>query len=228
MSYRYETHCHTALSSGCGRFESKQIIDFYRERGYAGIFVTDHFFNGYSVANFKGDISWREKVDILVSGYEGALEAAKGLDFDVFLGWEYTSEAADFLTYGLDKQWLYDHPDVMSLTAPQYFDLVHECGGYIVHAHPFRQADYIRKNVLYPNHIDAVEIINASHKQGTYFNDLAKCYCECLQLTKSAGSDAHGPMAHLAGLEFDHRLTSVRDYIDSMRDGKGRVFEIFE
>ena len=226
MSYRYETHCHTALGSGCGRFECREIIDFYRKCGYSGIFITDHFFNGYSAANFKGNISWNEKVDILCSGYEGALRAAEGLDFDVFFGWEYTTEGADFLTYGLDKEWLYSHPEVMQISPEEYFNLVHACGGYVIHAHPFRQADYIRKNVLYPNAIDAVEVINASHKQGTYFNDLAGSYCDCLQLPKSAGGDAHGPTKHLAGVEFDHRLTSVRDFISSMAQGQGSIFEL--
>ena len=38
-------------------------------------------------------------------------------------------------------------------------------GGFVVHAHPFREADYIDHIRLYPNCIDGVKVINASRTE---------------------------------------------------------------
>ena len=46
MTYRYETHLHTCESSACGVAHGRDYIAFYRDLGYRGLFVTDHFFGG--------------------------------------------------------------------------------------------------------------------------------------------------------------------------------------
>ncbi len=43
MSYKYELHCHTKMVSQCGRVEPKEIVKMYREKGYSGIVVTEHY-----------------------------------------------------------------------------------------------------------------------------------------------------------------------------------------
>ena len=46
MAYLYETHMHTCLASACGVSTGKEHVRFYKERGYTGIIITDHFFGG--------------------------------------------------------------------------------------------------------------------------------------------------------------------------------------
>ena len=44
--YLYETHMHTKEGSACGRDNAADIVRAYKEAGYAGVIVTDHFFGG--------------------------------------------------------------------------------------------------------------------------------------------------------------------------------------
>ena len=46
MSYLYETHCHTKESSACGLATADEMIAAYHQKGYRGVIITDHFFNG--------------------------------------------------------------------------------------------------------------------------------------------------------------------------------------
>ena len=48
MSYLYETHLHTTAASACAKSTGSEYISFYKELGFDGIIVTDHFFNGTS------------------------------------------------------------------------------------------------------------------------------------------------------------------------------------
>ena len=44
--YRYETHFHTALVSPCGNVPADEAVRAFHEQGYAGITVTDHYYDG--------------------------------------------------------------------------------------------------------------------------------------------------------------------------------------
>jgi histidinol phosphatase-like PHP family hydrolase len=46
MSYLYEPHLHTALSNACANSNGSEYIRLYKDLGYSGIIVTDHFYNG--------------------------------------------------------------------------------------------------------------------------------------------------------------------------------------
>lgn len=51
------------------------------DQGYSGAVITDHFFNGNCGVDQRQP--WVDKVNDFCAGYEAAVEAAKGLDFDV-------------------------------------------------------------------------------------------------------------------------------------------------
>lgn len=42
--YLYETHMHTSEASACAGSTGAQMARAYKEAGYTGIIVTDHFF----------------------------------------------------------------------------------------------------------------------------------------------------------------------------------------
>ena len=44
--YKYETHLHTKEASACASSTGAEMARAYQAAGYAGIIVTDHFFNG--------------------------------------------------------------------------------------------------------------------------------------------------------------------------------------
>ena len=64
--FRYETHMHTCQGSACGVSTGAEHARFYKERGYQGIFVTDHFFGGNpAVPRF---LSWEERIEQFLKG----------------------------------------------------------------------------------------------------------------------------------------------------------------
>ena len=183
--------------------------------------ITDHFFNGNTTV--PRELPWAERVDLLCRGYEKAYEEGKRIGIDVFFGWEYSLEGTDFLTYGLDKQWLLDHPEVIDVDINEYCDLVHNYGGFIVHAHPFREADYIAMIRLLPRKVDAVETDNACRTD--FENKLADQYADNYQLLKTAGSDNHiGRLDRFSGLQFAKPPQNVEEMIRFIRAGKADLF----
>ena len=68
--YRYETHLHTIEGSACGFTHGVDYPAIYKERGYDGIFITDHFFHGNTRPS--RELPWPEYVDAYMKGYEEA------------------------------------------------------------------------------------------------------------------------------------------------------------
>lgn len=220
--FKYETHLHTSEASGCASCCGADMADGAKNAGYDGIIVTDHFFNGNSAVPW--DLPWDKKIDLYCLGYENALKRGKEIGLDVFFGWEYTYMGSDFLTYGLDKRWLKMHPEIMDMKIYDYADSVAAEGGFIVHAHPFREACYIKQMTFIPDKIGAVEVVNTRNSLPIY-NERAKWFAESYNLPQTAGSDAHA-VKHLTGGVFcDTKINSVEDYINAVKNRKVTVIE---
>lgn len=215
--YKYETHLHTKEASACGFAYGAEYISFFKKLGYQGIFVTDHFFNGNS--GIDRSLPWEDKIHLFCKGYENALEEGKKQELDVFFGWESNFDGDEYLIYGLDKEWLLQHPEMMEWNQKEQFEQIHASGGAIVQAHPFRVRNYLQRINLHPYHVDAVEVFNAGNDQP---NDaLAYQYCLEKKLPMTAGSDIHrisdGP---LYGVTFEKPLSSAADYAKALREGR--------
>ncbi|MDE5698289.1 MAG: hypothetical protein K2I96_12910, partial [Lachnospiraceae bacterium] len=103
MSYLYEVHLHTTGASACARSAGSEYISYYKNLGYDGIIVTDHFFNGNCCV--PKNLPWEERVDIFCSGYEDARAEGNRQGLKVFFAWECRFDGDEFLVYGLDKKW---------------------------------------------------------------------------------------------------------------------------
>ena len=44
--FKYETHMHTSASSACGCNTPEEMVEAYKNAGYAGIIITDHHYGG--------------------------------------------------------------------------------------------------------------------------------------------------------------------------------------
>ena len=214
--YRYEMHCHTQQTSKCGKTPGAEMAEFYARAGYTGLVITDHFFNGNTTVPKRAP--WAERVERFQDGFRAAQERGKELGLDVFWGWEFSHKGTDFLTYGLDAEWLLRYPYCDQLAVSDYCDLVHRSGGWIVQAHPFREAGYIEMIRLLPRHVDAVETINACRSD--FCNVLGERYAETFRLRRFAGTDNHvGLRPRVASLDLDFRARSVREIMEAvMRD----------
>ncbi len=217
--YKYETHMHTSEASACAHSTGAEMAVKYKEAGYTGIIVTDHFFNGNTAVPW--DLPWKERVEIFCTGYEHAKAEGDKIGLDVFFGFEFGNGGSDFLVYGLDKQWLLENDYILEMELTRFFEYVHACGGKIIHAHPFRDYEYIRSTTFAPHFVDGIEIINASHSVPE-FNERAKIYADWYNLPVTAGSDAHNTTDRWygGGVLTDRRFTSAIDYANSVVERK--------
>lgn len=215
-TYKYETHMHTREGSACASATGREMVRAHIEKGYSGMIVTDHFFNGNTAV--PRNLPWKDRVNLFCKGYENAVDEARGTNFNVLFGWEYAFDGTEFLTYGLEKKFLLDYPDILSWNVEKYFDIVHEHGGFISHAHPFREAFYIDTIRLYPEHVDAVEVINSSHTDPK-FDERALAYAQKHNLLMTAGSDSHHlDGLHGGGMVFNKKINSIGDFIRAIKE----------
>lgn len=202
--------------------DGAELVRFYKSLGYDGVCITDHFIN-FTVA--PRDLPWNQRIELFYKGFEAAYEEGIKIGISVFFAWEFSYKATDFLTYGLNKEWLLEHEGLTDLNAKEYLNLVRESGGIAVHAHPFREArhiDYIR---LFPRDVDAVETINSSMDKNT--NDNADWYAKAYDLKAMAGSDIHRIIRkNLAGIKTNKKLTDINDFVEAVKSGQYETFTL--
>lgn len=228
--YAYETHLHTSQGSACARSSADDMARACREAGYTGIIVTDHFFYGNTAVD--RNLPWEEWVEGYCSGYELAKKTGDKIGLQVFFGWESGYQGTDFLIYGLDKQWLLEHPEIRDATVEEQYGLVHRAGGLVIHAHPFREEFYIPRVRLFPDFVDGVEVANASHAVKfpgpdgvSLFDRRAMDYALEHDFPRTGGSDIHSVDLIGGGMAFAEKLNDIRDYIAAVMDGKGRILQ---
>jgi hypothetical protein len=219
--YRYETHLHTSETSTCGVSSGAEFARHFKALGYTGIFVTDHFLNGNTTV--PAALPWDERVERFCLGFDATAREGRRIGLEVFFGWEYSYGWAHFLTYGLDRDWLLAHPDLLAWDVVTYFDRVRADGGGIVHAHPFR--DGIDLVHLAPGKVDAIEVVNAgrSDDANRHALDLAASFT----LPRTAGSDIHATtQKRLCGVTCPRRLAGGRDYMAAVASGEAALFDV--
>ena len=210
MPFLYETHMHTCLASACGVSTGKEHARFYREAGYTGIIMTDHFFGGNTAIN--RELPWEERIDLFWRGYEDAKEEGDRIGLDVFFGLEQNYAGDEYLIYGLTKEYMKAHPEMEHWTRRQQLDEVHRVGGCVIQAHPFRMRGYMDRIRLGTLFCDGIEAANLGNEQ----IDDARAYRmgRELNLVMTAGSDNHhSPRPGTYGVELEEKLTDIRDYV---------------
>ncbi len=228
--YKYETHLHTSEASSCASTPAAEMVRAHKAAGYDGIFVTDHFFN--SSTTVPKDLPWEQRIDLYCKGYENAFAEGAKVGLDVFFGVEWTVCGMDFLIYNKDKQWLKENERLlMEADERELFKEVRETGGFIVHAHPFREARYIPHFSLYPYHVDAVEVINCRNSDPLFGgknepNERAKAYAKMFGLPETSGSDTHSA-GHIVngGVLTPERITEPADYLRQIKNGSILLLE---
>lgn len=186
MEYKYELHCHTSMVSRCGRVAPKEIVRLYREKGYSGIVVTEH----YSPLTFgiRSYYKPQQLVDFYLSSYY-EMKQYETEDFSVIFGMElrHYATGADYLIYGIETEWLRQQGNLMALWEKQVYRLMHEQGYLVVQAHPFRP--YILR--CNPDYIDGIEVYNGKCDEKTNFKALQWAIQTGKLMT--SGSDFHQP-----------------------------------
>ncbi len=74
------------ITSSCAKVNSQTLVQMYKEAGYAGVVITDHYFKDYFDAI---DVRhWEDKVSKFLTGYKLAKEEGDRIGLRVILGME--------------------------------------------------------------------------------------------------------------------------------------------
>ncbi len=212
--YLFDTHIHTKEASSCSRVWAADIVKRYKELGYNGLVITDHF----SASQFKRHGStYEEQVQTYLSGYRAAKEF-EDENFHIILGMElrFLENDNDYLVYGFDEDFVINN-DLTQYNDPEEFRSVIEENNLIMfQAHPFR----IGMTVVDPELLDGVEVYNG-HGDHDSRNDIAYKWAEKHGLRKLSGSDFHGNLSlEPGGVYFEEYLTDSKQVADALRNGK--------
>ena len=220
--YLYETHLHTAPVSRCARSTALEVLTMYRDMGYRGVFVTNHFIDGN--INIDKTLPYEDRIRFYFSDYEEAKAIAPEIGIDVFLGVELSFGGTDFLVYGLSPDWFLSHPEIEEMKKSDELRLMASEGALIIQAHPFREANYIDHIRLFPRQIHGVEVLNACRTE--FENSMAKIYADSYGLIHFAGSDTHScAKKYFAGMSSETPIESEEDFINRLRRGELKIFE---
>jgi predicted metal-dependent phosphoesterase TrpH len=220
--YRYETHMHTNPVSRCAVATVRESLTAYRDMGYQGVFVTNHFVDGN--VRIDRNLPYEERLEFFFSDYEEAVEIGKELGIDVFCGAELTLHGTDFLVYGLSKEWYFAHPECVDMPRTKLLKMMCEEGALVIQAHPFRLTDWIDHVRLFPHCVHGFETYNACRTE--FENHLAEVYCNEYGLIHFAGSDNHvGPKQSVfGGMESETPIRDVEDFIERVKNGTMKPF----
>lgn len=220
--YKYETHLHTKYASACASATGREQAIGYKNAGYTGIIITDHFFRGNSC--IPKNLPWETRINMFCKGYEEAKKIGDQIGLQVFFGWEETFEGQDFLVYGLDKEWMLKHPEMEHWTIREQYETVNQNGGMVIHAHPFRDRPYIPKIRLFPKLVNGVEGYNACNYEDE--NRQAFLYAKQYELPITAGADSHHPDIIPCGIQVEKKFDSIDDYVQLIKN-RGHIKLIY-
>lgn len=222
--YKYETHLHTYPVSKCAQSTVRENLELYKEFGYDGVFITNHFLDGN--INIDYNTPYEEKINFYFSDYEEAKKLEDEIGIKVFCGVELTYKGTDFLIYGLDKDWYLSHPEIMDMKKSDELPFMMENGALVIQAHPYREAAYIDHIRLFPRHVHGVEIINACRSE--HENNMAKAYADSYELIEFAGTDNHtaGNRQTFAGMCSETPIVDENDFVNRVKNGEMKVFSM--
>lgn len=220
--YRYETHLHTSPVSQCARATVRESLQFYKDMGYDGVFITNHFLDGN--INYDRSRPYTEKIEYYFSDYEEGVKIGKEIGINVFCGLEQSYYGTDFLIYGLDKAWFLENPQIEQMHKSEELSFYMKSGALVIQAHPFREASYIDHIRLFPRHVHGVEVMNAARTE--FENKMAKIYAENYGLLEFAGSDNHTgeKQRKLAGGCFSEPILNEQDFVCRVKSGDMKIF----
>ena len=216
--YKYEMHIHTCPCSGGGA-DIREHIDALIEKGYSGMVVTNHFYNGDN--RVDKTLPWQKFVDAYRQDYLYGLEYAKTKDFDLLFGLEeHVGNGQEILIYGITPDLITAHPKLKGATAKTYAQIVHAAGGLVYQAHPYRARAYVK--APYPldclDCLDGIEVYNAANEPS--WNEKAQRLATDLGLAVIGGSDGHSvDSAGRSGIATKERIKDNQKLVEILKSG---------
>ncbi len=199
-----DLHVHTRRYSACSSIDPSDLIPRALEVGLDGLVLTEH------------GILWRQEkiAPLQEEAAKHGLLILAGQEISCFHG----GRRKDFLVFGIDTS-------LGSAGTPEeLIDLVHDQGGLVVAAHPFKPS---RLGVGYHGagdeirslNLDAVELYHPDHDEQA--REKVRSAAEELGIPMTGGGDAH-ELYHLGSnsTRFLNRVSTVDDLVNEIREGR--------
>ncbi|RLB37393.1 MAG: hypothetical protein DRH20_07845 [Deltaproteobacteria bacterium] len=203
----FDIHLHTRNYSGCSSIEAEDLVRRAEELGLDGIALTDH------------GIRWPE------DRVEALREACGVHDLVIIPGQEITcyngswKREGDFLVFGVKESL------GSGLSARELINLVHEQGGVVIAAHPYKRS---RRGDTYYGvgdgmadlDVDCIEALHPEHDDAAI--QKVRAFAESRGgIPLTGGSDAHElSMVGACTTLFHAPVTCEQDFVDALRKGK--------
>lgn len=190
-----DLHMHERRYSKDSFLSLEEIVPIARERKLDAICITDHDSMGLK---------------------EFAAEYSDKTGFPIFVGIEYYSLQGDILAFGID------HYPEERLDAQTFIDLVHEQGGVVVSAHPFRHNRRGLEGALDTlKGVDGIEILNGSTLPDATM--MAVRYAHKYEFALTGGSDCHYPykVGNVATW-FPNEICTMDELVQAIRNKECR------
>lgn len=218
MEYKYEIHCHTKEVSRCGQLPVKELVELYKNAGYSGLVLTDH----YSPMTFSISELFNKKKAI--KHYLKAYNEAKKYsteDFTILLGMELRFYATinDYLVYGITEQMLYDLPFLLPIYIKKASKKLRNLGCLFLQAHPTRKLITKAK----PEYLDGVEVFNgkASDEENAQALEWANTIPHTI---KTSGSDCHRKTGvGIGGIITTEKINTNDDLLRILKSGEFKL-----
>ena len=218
-----DMHAHTSGISRCCRADAAEVLRTARSAGIDGLVLCNHYQEVY-VTN--GDAA--ALAEAYIAEYLHAKQLADEMDFPLFFGAEVTAKLhgnAHILLYGIQPELLREHPEIYGYPLEKMYALVHEQGGLVVQAHPFRGGG----QVLDPHWLDGLEINCHPLYDATHCDRLLDIAAS-EQLLVTCGGDYHADTYRaVCGTHFpdDARdCAALAEYLKNTREIRLHVHEL--
>lgn len=180
-----DLHAHSSGISRCCQIPVEKVIDVAIENNLDGIVLTNHYHKPYI-----NDNNYNAFAKQYIEEYHKAKEYGEKHNFKVFFGLEVTMEKHSYvhlLIYGVNEQFVLDHPMLFDYSQEELYKLVKENNGVLIQAHPYRGNKDMLLNLKY---LDGIEINCHPLYEGTHIEKLTKIAKEN-NLILTCGGDFH-------------------------------------
>lgn len=184
--YRLELHAHSSPASGCSEVPADELVRVFKEAGYDGIALTNHFIANSDYTGSKENTIEMFKKDIYL-----AQETGDKLGIKVYAGAElrfHNHSNNDYLFFGYTLDELPDIFDYLNTDLETFVKEYKKEGSLLIQAHPFRN-NMIRMN---SDLLDAIEAFNVHQNHNSRVAVAAK-YAAAEGKIMTVGSDYHHP-----------------------------------
>lgn len=206
----FDLHVHTRRYSGCSFIQYEEIIDQAVSARLDGLALTEHgmrwpdeqFENLRLAASARGIV--------LINGQEIHARDARG------------RSEGEYLIFGVNRSMTKEK------TASELVEVVHDEGGIIIAAHPYklsrggRSRYYGAGDLIYKLKLDGIELFHPDHSE-TAMSKVRKAM-EQMKIPGTGGSDAHKILNIGSYVTiFENPVLNEKDFLKEIRAGRFRA-----